>query len=114
MEIIELSGSTPYILINSCLEIHGACQHKPRFHRYHEQETPSADKRKKHEKVDLEAPNPSRRRINLIDPDGKESVGSHSHHRMEPYGFISVKSIELTLPTPNGAGKQTRRGPLLY
>jgi hypothetical protein len=41
---------------------------------YHAQETPSADERKKHKKVDLEAPNPSRRRIILIDPDGNESI----------------------------------------
>jgi hypothetical protein len=47
MEIIKLSPSTPNILSNSCSEIHGTCQHKPRFHRYHEQETPSADERKK-------------------------------------------------------------------
>jgi hypothetical protein len=41
MEIIKISQSTPDILINSCLEIHGVCRHKPRFHhRYHRQETP--------------------------------------------------------------------------
>jgi hypothetical protein len=51
---------------------------------------PSADDHKKHEKVNLEAPNPSRRRINLIDPDGNESVESHSLNGTEPYGFISV------------------------
>jgi hypothetical protein len=91
MEIIKISRSTPDILSNSCLEIHGAsCHHKPRFHRYHKQDKPSADDHKKHEKVVLEAPNPIRRRINLIDPDGNESVGSHSHHGMEPYGFISI------------------------
>jgi hypothetical protein len=90
MEIIKISRATPNILINSCSEIHGACRHKPRFHRYHEQDNPSADDRKKREKVPLEAPNPIRRRTNLIDPDGNESVGSHSHHGTEPYGFISV------------------------
>jgi hypothetical protein len=90
MEIIKISISTPDILINSCLEIHSMCRHKPRFHRYHKQDNPCADDCKKHEKVILEAPNPIRRRINLIDPDGNESVGSHSHHGAEPYGFISV------------------------
>jgi hypothetical protein len=90
MEIIKISRSTPDTLINSCSEIHGACRHKPRFHRYHEQESPSADDRKKREKVVLEAPNPIRRRINLIDPDGNESVGSHSRNGTEPYGFMSV------------------------
>jgi hypothetical protein len=38
MEIIKISKATPDILINSCSEIHGACRHKPRFHRYHEQD----------------------------------------------------------------------------
>jgi hypothetical protein len=91
MEMIKLSGSTPDILINSCSEIHGTCRHtKPRFHRYHEQETPSADDRKKREKVDLEALNPKRKRINLIDPDENESVGSHSQNGTEPYGLMSV------------------------
>jgi hypothetical protein len=47
------------------------------FHR-HEQGTPSADEHKKCEQLILEAPNPTRRRIDLIDPaDGNESVGSH-------------------------------------
>ena len=88
--IIKLSRSSPETIINSCSEIHGACRHIPRFHRYHEQ-TPSTDERKKRERVDLEAPNnPTRRKLNLIDPDGNESVGSHSHHGTEPYGFISV------------------------
>jgi hypothetical protein len=50
MEIIKISRSTPDILINSCSEIHGACRHKPRFDRYHEQDNPSADDRKKREK----------------------------------------------------------------
>jgi hypothetical protein len=90
MEIIKLLRKIPELLINSCSKIHGACQHKPRFHRYHEQEIPSADDHKKHEKVVLEAPNPRRRRIMLIDTDGNESIGSHSHHGMEPYGVISV------------------------
>jgi hypothetical protein len=40
MEIIKLYQTIPDKLINSCSEVHGACQQKPRFHRYHEQETP--------------------------------------------------------------------------
>jgi hypothetical protein len=35
MEIVKLSRSIPNQLINSCSKIHGACRHKPRFHRYH-------------------------------------------------------------------------------
>jgi hypothetical protein len=69
MEIIKISRSTPNILINSCSKIHGACRQKPRFHRYHKQDNPSADDCKKREKVVLEDPNLIRRRNNLIDPD---------------------------------------------
>jgi hypothetical protein len=38
----------------------------------------------------LEAPNPIRRRLNPIEPDGNESVGFHSHPGMDSCGFISV------------------------
>jgi hypothetical protein len=89
MEIVKLSRTIPDKLINSCSEIHGACRHKPRFHRYHEQ-TPSADERKKREKVQLEAQNPQRRRIEENDTDGNESVRFHSPLGTEPCGFISV------------------------
>ncbi len=108
MEIIKISRSNPDILINSCLEIHGACHHKPRFHRYHEQETPSADDCKKREKVALEAPNPRRRRINLIDPDGNESVGSHSQNGRESYGLVSVWLFESSrLPSGRANEEET-------
>ena len=90
METVKASRITPDMIINSCSEIHGACHHKPRFHRFHEQETHSADDCKKREKVALEAPNPTRGRINLIDPDGNESIGSHSHQGTETCGFIHV------------------------
>ncbi len=74
MEIIKISRTTPDILINSCSKIHGACHHRPRFHRYHEQK-PSADDCRKRERVALKAPNPiKKRRIFLTDPDGNESV----------------------------------------
>ena len=39
MEIVKLSRKTPDMIINSCSEIHGACRHKPRFHRFHEQKS---------------------------------------------------------------------------
>jgi hypothetical protein len=68
----------------------------------------SADGCKKHKKVDLEAPNPSRRRIYLIDPDGNESVGSEGNGTLRIH-FRLVKQIE----SPDRAGKPTRRGPLL-
>jgi hypothetical protein len=70
MEIIKISRATPDILINSCSEIHGACRHKPRFHRLNEQELPSADDRKKHEKVVLEAPTQSEEELTLLTQTG--------------------------------------------
>ena len=90
MEIVKLSRKIPDRIINSCSKIHGACCHKPRFHRFHKQKNPGADERKKGEKVVLEAPNPLRRRINLIETDGNESLGFHSHQGTEPCGFIFV------------------------
>jgi hypothetical protein len=56
MEIIKLSQPSLDILSNSCLEIHNMCCQKPRLHRFHEQESPSADERKKRENFVLEAP----------------------------------------------------------
>jgi hypothetical protein len=73
MDIFKLSQSISNRLINSCSKIHGACRHKPRFHRYHKQDPPSADEWKKHGKVVLNAPDPLRYRINLIDPDQTHS-----------------------------------------
>ena len=92
MEIVKLNRSIPDYLINSCSEIHGACRHKPRFHRYHETKitNSSADERKKHKSVVLKAPNPTRRRVNSIDTDGNESAGFHSHQGMRSCRFISV------------------------
>jgi hypothetical protein len=90
MEFIKLSQSIPDKLINFCPKIHEAWHHKPRFHRYHEQDAPSADENKKHEKVVLEAPDPLRCRINLIDPDGTESIGFHYYQGTGTYGFISI------------------------
>jgi hypothetical protein len=97
------------LLINSCSEIHGACRHKPRFHRYHKQK-PSADERKKRKNVVPNAMNPKRRRIDSFDTDGSESVGSHSHLGTEPCGFTSVWSNE-SIPRPSGRsdGRETVR-----
>ena len=69
MEIIKLSRSISDRLINSCSKIHGACRHyKQRFHRYHKQDnSTSADEHKKCKRVNLEAPNPIRRRIKSTD-----------------------------------------------
>jgi hypothetical protein len=32
--IIKLTHETPNLAINKCNEVHGACRHKPRFHRF--------------------------------------------------------------------------------
>jgi hypothetical protein len=63
METIKLKRKIPNKLINSCSKIHGACCHKPRFHRYHKQTSnPSDDEHKKRQKAVLEAPNPKTKR----------------------------------------------------
>jgi hypothetical protein len=72
MDIIKLSQSSLGSLINSCSEILRVCHHKPQFHRFHEQETSSADECKKREKVILEASKLTRRKANLIGTDGNE------------------------------------------
>jgi hypothetical protein len=55
-------------------------------------------------KVILEAPNPLRRRINLTDTDGNESVGFHFYHGMEPpvdsFPFSHVNQISLRAGRP--------------
>jgi hypothetical protein len=69
MEIVKLNRTITDKLINSSLEIHGTCYHKPRFHRYHKQTTTySADECKKRKKVALEAPNPTTRRTISLNP----------------------------------------------
>jgi hypothetical protein len=32
--IIKLTRMTPHLAINKCNEVHGACRHRPRFHRF--------------------------------------------------------------------------------
>jgi hypothetical protein len=91
MEIIKLSRTIPDKIINSCSRIHGACRHKPRFHRYHElDETLGADEHKKREKVVLEAPNPLRRRTDSTDPYVNKFVGFHSYLGMDFCALISI------------------------
>ena len=51
IEILKHSYSHPQSLINSNNEIYGACRHKPRFHRYVKQTTPSTDESIKDERV---------------------------------------------------------------
>ncbi len=66
MEIIKLSRSAPDTLINSCSDIHGACRHKPRFHRYHEQETPVLMSLKKVWKSRFRSSNPNQKKNQII------------------------------------------------
>ena len=51
IEIIKHARKNPTKLINSCSEIHGACRHKPKFHRYKGKEQISADEGPEPEKV---------------------------------------------------------------
>jgi hypothetical protein len=36
--IIKLTRMTPHLAINKCNEVHGACRHRPRFHRFNHSE----------------------------------------------------------------------------
>ena len=47
LEIFKASKENPESLINSCNEIHGACRHKPRFHRYKSSDSTDETKSKK-------------------------------------------------------------------
>ena len=41
--IIKLTRMTPHLAINKCNEVHGACHHRPRFHRFdHSENTNSS------------------------------------------------------------------------
>jgi hypothetical protein len=67
MEIIKHSFDSTHNAgrSNSRLEIHGACRHLPRFHRLQLNTFPSADERKKRERVSAEQLyQASRRRLN--------------------------------------------------
>jgi hypothetical protein len=89
MEIIKLSRSSP-ILSSTPAQRYMACV-VTNPGSIGAQDTPNADERQKGEKVVLEAPNLIRRLVNLIETDGNESVGSHSHQQgTEPCGFISI------------------------
>lgn len=51
--ILNLTRKTPELAINRCNEVYGACRHKPRFHRFNQQQVaaPSTDESDKDERV---------------------------------------------------------------
>ena len=49
--ILKQSRTNPQLLINSNNEIYGACRHRPKFHRYVKQTTPSTDESINDERV---------------------------------------------------------------
>jgi hypothetical protein len=83
MASVKTRYKSPRGLINSYSELHGAWRHIPRFHRLSMKTTPSADERKKREKVDLESPpRLTRHRLNpcrqTLDLDVNEFERIHS------------------------------------
>ena len=52
-EILKLTRNTPKMAINKCNEVHGACRHKPRFHRFDQSQiaNTSTDESMKDERV---------------------------------------------------------------
>jgi hypothetical protein len=82
-------------LINQRSELHSACRHIPRFHRLSLKAPPSADERRKCEKVDLDFPPRLTRRhldpaTQLLDLDGNEFESFHSQAEMDSSEFILI------------------------
>jgi hypothetical protein len=82
-------------LINSRSELHSACRHITRYHRLSIKAVPSADERKKREKVDHASPTRlTRRRLDpatqVLDLDRNEFESFHSHAEMDSSEFILI------------------------
>jgi hypothetical protein len=91
-EILKLTRLHPGKAINTCSEIHGACRHKPRFHRFNQLlqikttplESPSADESVKDERVPT--------------PNSTTSVGT-ANSTTSSGSFFDKRQSEL-LPQP--------------
>jgi hypothetical protein len=95
MAIVKACHKDAKELINSQSELHGACHHIPRFHRLSIKAAPSADDRKKREKVDHAAATRLTRRrldpaIQVLDLDGNKFKSFHSHAEMDSSEFILI------------------------
>jgi hypothetical protein len=95
MAIVKACHKDAKGLINSRSELHGACRHILRFHRLSIKAAPSADERKKLEKVDHASPTRlTRRRLDpatqVLDLDGNEFESFHSHAGMDSSEFILI------------------------
>lgn len=55
LAILTLTRKSPQLAVNKCNEVHGACRHRPRFHRFDQSQTeannPSTDESVKDERV---------------------------------------------------------------
>jgi hypothetical protein len=96
MAIVKACHKDAKGLINSHSELHGAWRHIPRFHRLSIKAAPSADERKKREKVNHASPTRlTRRRLDpaatqVLDLDGNELESFHSHAGMDFSEFILI------------------------
>lgn len=51
LEILKLTRRYPDLAINKCSEIYGSCRHKPKFHRFNQEQNASTDESGKDERV---------------------------------------------------------------
>ena len=91
--ILHLTRKSPHLAINKCNEVHGACRHKPRFHRFAQSQTeaknPSTDESIKDERVIRPSPSP-----NIIQGDAHSTNSADS--------IVDVRESESFPRPPNG------------
>ena len=76
-EILKLTRNNPRMAINKCNEVHGACRHKPRFHRFDQSQiATSTDESTKDERVTRPSSTTS-----VESGSSTNSIGSFSNRR---------------------------------
>ena len=77
-EILKLTRNNPRMAINKCNEVHGACRHKPRFHRFDQSQNAntSTDESGKDERVTRPSSTTS-----VESGSSDKSIGSFSDRR---------------------------------
>ena len=81
MAILNLTRKNPRMVINKCNEVHGACRHKPRFHRFGQSQnaTTSTVESMKDERVIRPSSATS-----TVSSGSTDSIGSFSDRKESP------------------------------
>ena len=86
LEILKFEAKEPGLMINKRDEVHGACRHKPRFHRFEPATTiASTDESSKDERVNR--------------PDSTKSASSTSSLSSNDETIFTYGELELTQPS---------------